>query len=392
MKKIEKLPTEIESRLSEYRDEWIRTGLSCEPADRKAAEAAADHAYAVAGLEAPSLKIWLGSPLAGCIASSFFATKQPQVRDQVGAQVGAQVVDQVWDQAWDQVGAQVGDQVRDQVGDQVVDQVWDQVRDQVGAQVGAQVVDQVWDQAWDQVGAQVGDQVRDQVVDQVGAQVRDQVWAQVGAQVWAQVGAQVGAQVYKAFYSQHESALFSFYDVFRDIVSDCEKLAGLISLARSSGWCWFFQGAVIFTDRPELVSMDSGRLHNESGPAIRYRDGFSVYAIDGIRLGRQVVMEPATQTIKQINSEQNSDIKAIRIARFGWPRYLKETGAQCIDERSNDIEGTKEALYKSDSGSRFVVTCPTGRVFAMGVPDSARNCEQAAESLSPRKVRILART
>ena len=136
MLRINRLTPAQEARLPEYRDKWLKIGLSTEPLDFEAAKKAVVKIYAAAGLQPPTVYYRMSSPL-GCVV---LATQLKS--------------------------AQVGAQVRDQV--------WAQVSAQVGAQVGVQV------------GVQVGAQVR----DQVGAQVRDQAWAQVGAQVWAQVGAQ----------------------------------------------------------------------------------------------------------------------------------------------------------------------------------------------------------
>ena len=282
-----------------------------------------------------------------------------QVRDQVGAQVRAQVRDQVGaqvgDQVWDQVGAQVGDQVwaqvRDQVGaqvraqvrDQVWAQVWAQVRDQVGAQVGAQVWAQVgaqvgaqvWAQVRDQVGAQVRDQVWDQVWAQVRAQVRDQVWAQVRDQVRAQVRDQVGAQMYQAGYGLHDSEWLGFYDFFGGVcgLEAPLKLSGLMNIARTAGWWWPFQGAVILTERPVFLARDErNRLHCESRAAIEYSDGWGVYAWHGVRVPEQVIKAPETMTAKQIEAENNAEIRRVMVERFGANRYLKESGAVKVNE------------------------------------------------------------
>jgi hypothetical protein len=56
--KIEKLTKRQEAMLPRVRDEWLRIGLSTEPADRADAEAGVREAYAAAGLAAPSLFIW----------------------------------------------------------------------------------------------------------------------------------------------------------------------------------------------------------------------------------------------------------------------------------------------------------------------------------------------
>jgi hypothetical protein len=118
--RIDSLTPEQTALLPVFRDQWLGVGLSTEPADRPAAEAAARLAYERAGLAPPSIVLWLDSPLAGAIGAAMLAAygvepARAQVRDQVRAQVG----DQVWAQVWAQVGDQVWAQVGDQVGDQV---------------------------------------------------------------------------------------------------------------------------------------------------------------------------------------------------------------------------------------------------------------------------------
>jgi len=377
-KKIEKLPPEIEAALPAIRDEWLAVGLFTAPADRAEAERGAMLAYEAAGLARPEIVIWLDSPFAGCLGAALLSATGKtqvgaqvrdqvwaQVGDQVRAQVGAQVRDQVWAQVWAQVGRQVWAQVRDQVGRQVWAQVGDQVWAQVWAQVGAQVRDQVWaqvwdqvrDQVWDQVGAQVGAQVWAQVWAQVRAQVRDQVGAQVGAQVWAQVRAQVrdqvGAQVRdqvwaqvrdqvggqvrdqasRAVYGQHESGWLAWVDTFRRAgVPNLERVEGLALVAHSAGWWWPFKGAVILTDRPERLERDErGRLHSEAGPAIRYRDGWGIYAVHGVRVEPWIIDNPEQITAEKITKEENMEVRRVMLERYGAGRYLLDIKAEVLD-------------------------------------------------------------
>lgn len=222
---IENLTPQQEAMLAEVRDEWLTVGLSTEPADRAAAEDGARAAYRRAGLTPPRVMVWLDSPLAGCIGATVLS-----------------------DQVCDQVGAKVGDQV------------WAQVRDQAGAQV--------WSQVWDQVGAQVG----------------DQVWDQVGDKVWAQVRDQVGDRVWDAVQGQHDAGFLGWCDALRRI-GVAVDVDGLSLVARNAGWWWPMRDAAILTDRPDTLHRDpQGRLHCTTGPALRYRDGWSIYAIHGERV------------------------------------------------------------------------------------------------------------
>src|SRR3990172_2802890 len=287
-----------------------------------------------------------------------------QVGDQVRGQVWGQVRDQVWGQVWgqvrDQVRSQVGGQVRDQVGDEVRDQVRgqvrSQVRDQVGNQVWRQVVDQVGDQVrdqvrnqvWGQVGNQVGnqvwgqvrDQVRDQVGDEVWGQVRSQVRDQVGDEVWGQVRSQVWGQkiIYINFSNYCNSSDFgwgSFYDFFfkeSEIKIDRkEDLEMCIKFSESSFMSIQLDGLCIVSKYPNHIYRNkSNGLHNSSGFAISFADGYGQNYVNGRYLEPKIFNN--SQTIqgarKEFLKSENEDIKACIITiikeNFGNSELMDE--------------------------------------------------------------------
>ena len=173
-----------------------------------------------------------------------------------------------------------------------------------------------------------------------------------------------------------------------------KKIVNLIEIAKVCGWWYPYENVVVIQQRPSLINFEDGIVQSTTGPTIQFQDGYSVYIIDGIAVDEQIVMRPETLTIYQIKSEQDQDKRSIMIDRFGWPRFLEESNAKCIDKRDNYIENTKEALFKSDNDNRLVVTCPTGRVFALGVPSSIKTCEDAQSWLGneEEKVNVIART
>jgi len=126
---------------------------------------------------------------------------------------------------------------------------------------------------------------------------------------------------------------------------------------------------------------ENGRMvaHNDSGPALAWSDGWSIWMLDGVQVDEQIVMRPETQTLKQIENESNEEIKRIRIERYGWTRYIAETDAECIDSRINEIDNTMEALVLlGDESKRLLCSCrSTGRVYAIGVSRNVETCEQA---------------
>ena len=319
-----------------------------------------------------------------------------QAYDQVSDQVSDQVIGQVWDQVREQVREQVIGQVYDQVRDQVREQVWNQAQEQVYDQVLEQFYDQVssqvWDQVWDQVRDQVSDQVWDQVSDQVWSQVSDQVWDQVWDQAWSQVSDQVSDQVWSQvsdqvknmIYGCHDAGWLSFYETFLMLgISECKKLKPLIDLANHSGWWSAFKNIVIFQDRPEFIKFDDQNLlHSESGPAIKYRDGFSVYCWHGTRIPSEWIEDKNHLTPEICFNWENADQRVCAFAIYGWDKILDSVEHKVIDEDYDPKIGKLvEADFNDGMGPRrFIVAhCPTGRAISVPV-DHERKYSTALEA------------
>jgi hypothetical protein len=212
--------------------------------------------------------------------------------------------------------------------------------------------------------------------------------------------------VNQSCFGSFEASWLAYYTYFRDVIKlELDpRLEDLVTLALNVSMYYQKDDTLYLVRKPEQINIENGVLHNESGPAIRYSDGFSIWCIRGNQVTEQIVMRPETLTVKQINDEQNSDIQSIMIDRFGWERYIAESKSVKLDSRRNEVEGTLEALYDTDRfGRRLVCVCPTGRVFVKGIQtlEETRTCEGAQKWLSGvgsnsvigrRKVRTIART
>ena len=269
-KLLTKLTPEQEAQIPAIRDEFLRIGLSTEPADFDAAEQAARDAYAVAGLPAPELFIRLASPMEGAIGAAILK------------------------------GTRIGESV------------------------------------WDQVGAQVWAQVRDQVRDQVGAQVRAQVWAQVGDQVRDQVGDQLRDTVYNSLYAQHDAGFGAWVTFFRDVCGwtnpALEKFEVTEALIKSCGWTWWHENVLAISDRPSVLHRDeNNRLHCETGPAIAYRDGWSIYYWHGVSVPAEWIEKRATLDPAEVLKSENVEQRAAGAAIIGWPKMVSRLKRKVID-------------------------------------------------------------
>jgi hypothetical protein len=397
MSKIEKLTDSQIARMAEYRDEWLKIGLCTDPADRPEAEKAIRQMYVIGGRAEPKKIVWCGSPLSAGIVRAILTDEKignsvwnsvlNSVRDSVLNSVRDSVWDSVLNSVRNSVGVSVWDSVRNSVGNSVGNSVrnsvgvsvWDSVRNSVENSVGVSV----WNSVRNSVGNSIGDSVRNSVLNSVGNSVLNSVRDSVGNSVRNSVG----NSVLNSVYGQHDAYWLAFYRYFHDVCnlkSETEKLNGLWNFAKSSGWAIPHANICLVSERHNICHCEEGRIHCDNGPAIAYPDGFSVFAIHGVRVPENIVIEPEKQTLEEIESEKNSEIKRIRIERYGWEKYLNQSGAKIVDQRINERDLQTERLFQSKDGMvRFICVDPsTGRRYSLGVPREIKTCEQAQNWMS----------
>lgn len=348
-----------EQYLAQKRDEWLEIGLCTKPLDKEKASKAVDLAYKCAGLDAPKIKLYARSPFEAQLMANllYYAEIQSEftgeVLDQVNYQVGDRILHPVKDQFWHQVGDRVFHQVLDQVGSQVIGQVFDmnqiknQVRDQFRFQVEYLIRDRVWEGVRDQVWVLHRSRVRGQrqvwnwLIDQIDSQTK----RQVGNLVKDQVRSQAKDKKLKLFsfcYSQEHSDWLCAFEVFLQSyeIEGMDDIIGLIECAKQCGGFAPFKSLVIISEKPQFIKFNNDKkLHCEDGAAIRYSDGFSVYAFNGVRLPGNWVENKDTICPTEILKCGNVDQRAAGCQLLGFDRMLDHLDHKIVDSLENPEHG-----------------------------------------------------
>jgi hypothetical protein len=178
---------------------------------------------------------------------------------------------------------------------------------------------------------------------------------------------QVGDQVYRAGYGSHDANWLAFYEYFREacgLTTEAEKLIPLTRLAECCGWFWPFAGAVICTEKPEIISMVNGRLHADGGPAVRYPDGFSVWSLWGVRIPQWLAETPADKLdAQEILKLQNAEHRRVAIRKMGVERMYQNLNAEVLDAE-NEYQLMKLHFEGEPIGPYLKMACPsTGRIY-----------------------------
>ena len=291
----------------------------------------------------------VGSAIGGTIGSAINNAIDNAVYDAVGGAVGSAVNDAVDSAVYAAVGSAVNNAVCDAVGSAADGAVRGAVNNAVGDAVGSAVGSAVRSAVNNAVGSAVGSAVRsavnNAVGDAVGSAVGSAVRSAVYSAVYSAVDSAVGDAVDSAVYSAVRSAVYSavhdavksswhkylgghlwpaypaaYGTFFRDVcgVNPAPEALQAAEDVTECGWWWPHEDFVIVCDRPVVLCRDAkGRLHSETGPAIAWADGWSVYAWHGTAVPAAWVVNKEAVRSEDVLNASNAELVQAGCALLG---------------------------------------------------------------------------
>ncbi|MFC5754141.1 DUF6745 domain-containing protein [Actinomadura rugatobispora] len=305
------------------RDEWLDHALSTLPSDRVAAEAAVTELYRLIGKDAPRF-CWVESPAAAL--SGFPPGEPPRLRSD---ELPAREAD------WPTVSrlASLMSALRGRL-----DALLNTPRGHLWRQrpTGLTSAGEDPEEALRE-GADLQPLLDLTVRDSLTGSVRDGLTGHVRTALRETAGNATGLP----WYGQHDAYWIAHHDVPRRLgmasygPADDHQLDLWAALARSCGWWWPDDGVCVMAERTTAVHTEpvpgsttgEVRLHNASGPALRYADGWSLYAWHGTRVPAWVVEDP---NVRRIDLELNVEVRRCAIEHLGWDTYIEQAGLALV--------------------------------------------------------------
>lgn len=339
--------------LSRYRARWTAIRRSTTPADRDAAEEGVRLAYRTAGLAPPARIVWCESPRA------------------------------LWERA--RAASQAdGPNVKSAIVDRLRRRIAARVRSRLHARVLA-LVDSMVDPA-DELAASAAEMViqsaghEDEPLLKLVRRSYPLSWS-------TGLGVLLGRQGFRyAAIGPHDLSWLGIYDYLcemLDLNEETAPLAGLWQIAKSAGWLQPHRATCWLAERPSLLRGDvRDRLHDASGPALRYPDGWSVWAWKGVEVPRRIIEQPGEITLEAIDAEANVQVRRCMIEIMTPARYVALGGAARIAEDETGVLWRK-IWFATDAWAAVEVINATPeadgtrRHFFLQVPAHMRTAREA---------------
>lgn len=118
------------------------------------------------------------------------------------------------------------------------------------------------------------------------------------------------------------------------------------------------------SDRPEVLLLDSqSRPHNPNGPFVRWRDGTSLYYVNGVSVPAWIVEDKGRITPQMIEKETNGEVRRVMLEFYGFTNYLMagpEEGCQpfeILDEDYDQFGEPRQLLRKKLPDDEDLLVC-----------------------------------
>jgi hypothetical protein len=102
---------------------------------------------------------------------------------------------------------------------------------------------------------------------------------------------------------------------------------------RALHWWLPYDGIVFLSQRHTTLNVDlDGRLHSDNGQSCGYSDGWGIWSWHGVNVPQSIIEHPETITVKHIQSETNAEVRRVMMERYGFARYIIDSGSKKIAE------------------------------------------------------------
>jgi hypothetical protein len=119
-----------------------------------------------------------------------------------------------------------------------------------------------------------------------------------------------------------ENKLMDYYTKWREILK--------------VGPVYPFDDVCIVSKKPCLIHKNENGLHCETGPAVKYEDGFEVYALNGVVLDKKWVMTPFNDIdVKEAMAVDNVEVRRELVRKIGIETICEKMDADVADEKDD---------------------------------------------------------
>ena len=341
------LTDEERERMAQHTALWIQRAMRTESADPVAIEAAIKGLYRISGLAEPRV-ILVPSPfvmaMAGGIAATFYGTRAATDAATNAATRAATsaAMDAATDAAMDAA-------TRDATYAATDAATYDATRDATWAATRAATRAATYAATYDATSTATYDATRD------ATDAATKQWRALAASFVGERYADAALNASKNWTAVYQGGnMWAAWDCY---LTACRDVLGLRlpshdayayweQAAINGGFRWMHPKFCLVSDFPQILRVNSrNQPHAEFGPSHRWRDGFSIWHLNGVRVEQWMAeSHPDDLDARRVLQIKNVDQRREVIRRMGSERLVAQLEAKVLDVETREVGGRYELL------------------------------------------------
>lgn len=175
------------------------------------------------------------------------------------------------------------------------------------------------------------------------SQLRSQLGSQLYSQLDSQLRSQLDSQKME-YFSETRGAWWQTYyyhydfilnELFKHKVNRPEfvKFNKYINHMKNVHMIYMFNEICFFSNFPKEICVNSiGQLHNEKTAALSYRDGYSLFRLNGISVSEEIVKKDPKNFVKEdITKQNNADTRREIVRKIGNKQLMELLDYKTVD-------------------------------------------------------------
>jgi len=356
---INNLTKEQEQKLIEHREEYLKWGLCCDTADKELAIKSITEMYKLIDKKPPYF--WFcDSPimiqLVIQILKNIKSEEWTNLGDNLGDNLRENLRDNIGENLWTDLGTDLGynlrDNLRDNIRENLRENLSGNIRDNIETNIRENLGYNLRENLSGNIGENLETDLETNFGTDLGENLRDNLSGNIGTNIRTNLGDNLGDNIRNSdLWGQMDLYWICYYQFPRKYLNITYKkeyseiLDLWDNIGRSIGWWYPYENICFISDRPKEIHKKGIRLHNEKGAALSFRDGYSLWFLNGIDVGEKIVMTPSEKLDPELAlNEKNVDIQREIIRKIGAERMLYKLQATSIDDWTDPITGLKYSL------------------------------------------------
>lgn len=137
----------------------------------------------------------------------------------------------------------------------------------------------------------------------------------------------------------HEIALDAFPALHLGLKYDAEsqeRLRRALDIAESCSVFWPYDKVCVICDRPTEFHLQHGKLHNSSGMALRFSDGWGIYRLNGVTVPDGLATTPSHKLDPSLVEEVTDvELRLEIVRKIGMDRLVNAFSGEILDKVGN---------------------------------------------------------